>query len=116
MGRLDGKICVITGAGGGMGREAALLFSEERFRVIGFDIDPDKVGTLNAGKSYIPDVSEADLAACVKAGTLRATTDMSQLGTMDAIGHVKTDAAIVTEPTSNRICLAHKGNARADAR
>jgi NAD(P)-dependent dehydrogenase (short-subunit alcohol dehydrogenase family) len=27
MARLDGKVCVITGAGGGMGREAAILFS-----------------------------------------------------------------------------------------
>ena len=24
-GRLDGKVCVITGAGGGMGRDAAIL-------------------------------------------------------------------------------------------
>ena len=29
MGRLDGKVCVITGAGGGMGRDATLLFTEE---------------------------------------------------------------------------------------
>jgi NAD(P)-dependent dehydrogenase (short-subunit alcohol dehydrogenase family) len=29
VGRLDGKVCVITGAGGGMGREAAQLFSRE---------------------------------------------------------------------------------------
>ena len=29
MGRLDGKVCVITGAGGGMGADAAVLFSEE---------------------------------------------------------------------------------------
>ena len=28
-GRLDGKVCVITGAGGGMGRDAATLFTEE---------------------------------------------------------------------------------------
>ena len=28
-GRLDGKVCVITGAGGGMGADAAMLFTEE---------------------------------------------------------------------------------------
>jgi NAD(P)-dependent dehydrogenase (short-subunit alcohol dehydrogenase family) len=39
MGRLDGKVCVITGAGGGMGREAALLFSGEGARVCAADID-----------------------------------------------------------------------------
>jgi Dehydrogenases with different specificities (related to short-chain alcohol dehydrogenases) len=39
MRRLDGKICVITGAGGGMGREAALLFSEEGAQVCVADVD-----------------------------------------------------------------------------
>jgi NAD(P)-dependent dehydrogenase (short-subunit alcohol dehydrogenase family) len=41
MGRLDGKICVITGAGGGMGREAALLFSEEGAQVCAADVNMD---------------------------------------------------------------------------
>ena len=41
MGRLDGKVCVITGAGGGMGREAALLFSEEGAQVCVADVDGD---------------------------------------------------------------------------
>jgi NAD(P)-dependent dehydrogenase (short-subunit alcohol dehydrogenase family) len=39
MGRLDGKVCVITGAGGGMGREAAFVFSEEGARVCVADVD-----------------------------------------------------------------------------
>jgi NAD(P)-dependent dehydrogenase (short-subunit alcohol dehydrogenase family) len=39
MGRLDGKVCVITGAGGGMGRDAALLFSEEGASVCVADVD-----------------------------------------------------------------------------
>jgi NAD(P)-dependent dehydrogenase (short-subunit alcohol dehydrogenase family) len=39
MGRLDGKVCVITGAGGGMGREAALIFTREGASVCAADID-----------------------------------------------------------------------------
>ena len=39
MGRLDGKVVVITGAGGGMGREAALLFAGEGARVCVADVD-----------------------------------------------------------------------------
>ena len=39
MGRLDGKVVVITGAGGGMGREAALLSSQEGAGVCVADAD-----------------------------------------------------------------------------
>jgi len=37
--RLAGKICVITGAGGGMGREAAILFTAEGASVCAADVD-----------------------------------------------------------------------------
>ena len=38
-----------------------------------------------------------------------ADEEYGSLGTTAVIEHVKTDAAIVTEPTSCDICLAHKG-------
>lgn len=38
-----------------------------------------------------------------------ADEEYESIGTADLLTHLKTDAAIVTEPTANRVCLAHKG-------
>src|SRR6059058_6373219 len=70
---------------GYVGLPLAVEFARAGFDVTGFDVDAGKTGQVNAGKSYIPDVQEEDLAAAVRAGKLRATTDMSRLGAMDAI-------------------------------
>src|SRR5690242_2851278 len=38
MGRLDGKVALITGSGGGQGRAAALMFAKEGARVVVADV------------------------------------------------------------------------------
>ena len=62
-GRLEGKVCVITGAGGGMGREAAIVFSGEGARVCVADVDlgiaEETVG-LCTGEAFAAQVNVAD--------------------------------------------------------
>jgi len=70
---------------GYVGLPLAVEFAKEGFDVTGFDVDVWKVSELNAGRSYILDVMTEDVASCVKAERLRATTDMSTMGDMDAI-------------------------------
>src|SRR5277367_6125993 len=53
-GRLDGKVCIITGSGGSMGMVAARLFAAEGARIVGCDINSDR--------------AEAAVAAVRKAG------------------------------------------------
>jgi NAD(P)-dependent dehydrogenase (short-subunit alcohol dehydrogenase family) len=45
-GRLDGKVCVITGAAGGIGAATAEAFAHEGARVVGVDLDDSSPGDL----------------------------------------------------------------------
>src|ERR1700694_883334 len=50
MGLLDGKVAIITGAGGGIGREHALLFAREGARVVVNDLGSDRHGGGKGGE------------------------------------------------------------------
>ena len=45
-GRLEDKVCIITGTASGIGRDSAELFMSEGARVVGVDVSPDAAGDL----------------------------------------------------------------------
>ena len=69
---------------GYVGLPLALLYSEQKFRVTGFDIDNRKVDTLAKGGSYIYRIAPEEIQAA-QANGFSATADYSQLTAMDAV-------------------------------
>ena len=70
MGRLEGKVCVITGAGSGIGRASALLFASEGGRIVAGDIDMDGARTTasditaGGGQAWAWQVDVTEETAC----------------------------------------------------
>ncbi len=69
---------------GYVGLPLALLFSEEGFPITGFDIDPGKVETLNAGRSYIVRITPHEIESARRHG-FSATADYSEIARMDVV-------------------------------
>ena len=76
-------VCVV--GLGYVGLPLALAFSEAGFRVTGIDKDPRKVGAVNAGETYVPDVSTQYLSMQLETGRLAATTDTAVLKEVDTV-------------------------------
>jgi UDP-N-acetyl-D-glucosamine dehydrogenase len=69
---------------GYVGLPLALLYTEQKFSVTGFDIDARKVSTLDQGGSYIFRIPAAEIQAAKKKG-FSATAEYARLTEMDAI-------------------------------
>jgi UDP-N-acetyl-D-glucosamine dehydrogenase len=69
---------------GYVGLPLALLFSEERFGITGFDVDPRKVELLNQGDSYIVRIPGAEIQSAQKSG-FSATADYGRVAEMDVV-------------------------------
>jgi len=62
MGLLDGKVAIITGAGGGIGRQHALLFAKEGAKVVVNDLGGDRHGGGKGGEmadSVVEEIKKA---------------------------------------------------------
>jgi len=84
--KLRNKTAIIGIVGlGYVGLPLAIAFSRAGFKVLGFDIQPKRVDSVNKGQSYIADIDSDRLSAVVANNRLEATTAQSRLGEVDAI-------------------------------
>jgi NAD(P)-dependent dehydrogenase (short-subunit alcohol dehydrogenase family) len=74
-GRLDGKVCVITGASGGIGAASAEAFAREGGRVVGVDLAEGAPGELSLQADVTDDDAVRDMYARVR----------SELGRVDVL-------------------------------
>jgi len=70
---------------GYVGLPLVLRFGEEKFKVLGFDVDPEKVAKLNRGQSYIRHIDGGKIENLVREGAFEATSDFSRLSEADCI-------------------------------
>jgi NAD(P)-dependent dehydrogenase (short-subunit alcohol dehydrogenase family) len=100
MNRLEGKVCVITGAGGGMGADAAVLFAEEGAQVAVADVDDaaaEKVAAEVGGLAVQVDVSDEEsvqrmyLAAAERFGGIDVLYNNAGISPADDASIVDTD-------------------------
>jgi NAD(P)-dependent dehydrogenase (short-subunit alcohol dehydrogenase family) len=66
-GRLDGRVCVITGAAGGIGAECVQAFQREGARVVGVDLVDESPGDLSISADLTDEAQVRDLYAQVAA-------------------------------------------------
>ena len=84
--KIEGKSTRIGIVGlGYVGLPLALAFAEASLHVLGFDVQQNKVDSVNQGKSYIADISDDQIAIALTSKHLEATTDQSRLKEVDAI-------------------------------
>jgi NAD(P)-dependent dehydrogenase (short-subunit alcohol dehydrogenase family) len=104
MGRLDGKVAVITGAAGGIGREAALLFSSEGASVcvadLGAAASPGQEVAAGCREAFFQpvDVSDAPSVQEMYAETARRYSGVDVLYNNAGIMPPDDDSILVTEP------------------
>ena len=76
--------CGVIGLGY-VGLPLALEFARAGFRVTGVDLDGSKVDAINAGRSYIVDLDDCEIAEQVRSGRLTATADFGVIASLDTI-------------------------------
>ncbi len=94
---------------GYVGLPLAMVIAETGFDVTGFEVDSDKVRRLNAGESYIDDISDGEVKEQLVAQRFRASESFEDVGNMDVISIcVPTPLGKTRDPDISYIVAAAK--------
>lgn len=103
---------------GYVGLPLAVEKAKAGFKTIGFDVQKEKVDLVNAGHNYIGDVVDDDLKKLVDDGILSATSDFSELKSVDFVAicvptpldaHQQPDISYVRSSAESIAKFIHKG-------
>jgi len=109
MARLNGKVCVVTGAGAGIGKETALAYLREGATVHALDRDPAALAALSDEQPELRtaqlDVTDADAVAAFHAGLERLDVQLNcagivSVGSIEACSLEDWDRALNVNVTS----------------
>jgi len=81
----DGSARVGVVGLGYVGLPMALEFAKAGHPVVGFDVDEEKIASIQEGRSYIEDVASDDIAKALGSGKFSVTTDFNELARCDVI-------------------------------
>lgn len=103
---------------GYVGLPLAVEFAKAGFRTIGFDVQTQKVQSVNAGHNYIGDIVGDTLKTMVEGGKLSATSDFSFIKDVDGVAicvptpldkYQQPDISYVKGSTESVAKYAHRG-------
>ncbi len=79
------EACIGVAGLGYVGLPLVLTFAKKGFRLVGFDIDPEKIEKLGKGESYIRHIPSKEVAELVASGRFTATADFAKVRDCDAV-------------------------------
>jgi len=83
---IAGRRAVVGVVGMGyVGLPLALLFIRQGFRLLGLDIDEEKVAALKAGKSYLSHIDDDEIRTAMDSGLFDVSSDFSRVNEVHAI-------------------------------
>ena len=98
---------------GYVGLPLAVEFARSGFRVLGYDVDGDRVRALASGESHVQDVPSETLAPLVQSGAFTVTDDETLLGQCDSVSiAVPTPLSKTRDPDMSYVQAATEAVAR----